>query len=662
MYIMYKYIEYMNFFYYFQIQLNSFKCKLCLTRCSSKLLFLHHMSQCRRSLFKRTHAVYKQKSKSNICKICKKLFKSRVQLEYHIGSFHQCKYCNFEGSFSLIKKHLKLLQNQIGGNRLVPKDCTNLNLDNIKPFKLITAFKGFVRTFRHKCKSGYPTLLSYLNAIKSHVFKLILKSNMELKSIKVQLSVYVTFKRYLCESDLGNAVYEYQYKIINSNMIVVNNSHYFENFFSKCVAKLDSSVEIFEQYGSGWIVHEITGCDVRIGMYRPFKGACWIQIPKKVSNKKCVINVRNKDNFCFKWGVLAALHSKSVSSGVCRVKSYVEFEKLYDFSDLEFPVELKFIPKFESKNSLAVNVFSWDFKEGLIPAHISKLNYKTSQTVNLLIISHPSAEHYHYAAIIDINKLLGKDNSHRKFLCFNCLQRIASCKKNCLNQSCDRECKLKDHLFYCERFMFQKVKCPIEKNEIPSIRFRHFENQLKAGYVIYADFEALLKPLNNKKAEANIIKEKKHQTTGFAYAVVKFDGSVLTHRVYRGEDCIEVFLSDVAKIAKLIIQIYKTPVPIEMSEIDLLNFENATHCHICSGIFQSYETKFRDHCHISGKYRGAAHCLCNFLFQQKLQVPVITHNFRGYDSHFIIKGFDKFGTEFNVIPTNSEKYLSVKVV
>ena len=47
----------------------------------------------------------------------------------------------------------------------------------------------------------------------------------------------------------------------------------------------------------------------------------------------------------------------------------------------------------------------------------------------------------------------------------------------------------------------------------------------------------------------------------------------------------------------------------------------------------------RDHCHITGKYRGSAHKSCNFKLQispEKIKIPVIFHNLRGYDSHFII--------------------------
>ena len=82
--------------------------------------------------------------------------------------------------------------------------------------------------------------------------------------------------------------------------------------------------------------------------------------------------------------------------------------------------------------------------------------------------------------------------------------------------------------------------------------------------------------------------------------------------------------------------------------------------------------KVRDHCHITGKYRGAAHVKCNLNFKITDKIPVIFHNLRGYDSHFIIQEIGEIikkhpikvkGKEeemnINIIPNDMEKYLSI---
>ena len=83
---------------------------------------------------------------------------------------------------------------------------------------------------------------------------------------------------------------------------------------------------------------------------------------------------------------------------------------------------------------------------------------------------------------------------------------------------------------------------------------------------------------------------------------------------------------------------------------------NAADCSICGELLG--EDRVRDHCHITGHYRGAAHNICNLKYRISWKVPVVFHNLRGYDSHLIMQEIGKFGMEVNVIPNNMEKYIS----
>ena len=68
--------------------------------------------------------------------------------------------------------------------------------------------------------------------------------------------------------------------------------------------------------------------------------------------------------------------------------------------------------------------------------------------------------------------------------------------------------------------------------------------------------------------------------------------------------------------------------------------------------------KVRDHCHVTGKFRGAAHWSCNINLQITKKVPVIFHNLNGYDSHLIFWELNKFDVKINVIPNELEKYMA----
>ena len=88
--------------------------------------------------------------------------------------------------------------------------------------------------------------------------------------------------------------------------------------------------------------------------------------------------------------------------------------------------------------------------------------------------------------------------------------------------------------------------------------------------------------------------------------------------------------------------------------------ENCEHC-IRN---RKYEIKVRDHSHVTGLYRGAAHRSCNLQFNMKPNwyvLPVVLHNFRGYDSHFIVKALKPRHGKLNIIAANIEKFLSMRV-
>ena len=82
---------------------------------------------------------------------------------------------------------------------------------------------------------------------------------------------------------------------------------------------------------------------------------------------------------------------------------------------------------------------------------------------------------------------------------------------------------------------------------------------------------------------------------------------------------------------------------------------------ICNKLFDVGDEKVRDHCHITGKYRGAAHFSCNTNLKLSKKVPVISHNLRCYDSHLIIKEIRKSDVKVRVIPNGLEKYMAFTI-
>ncbi|XP_051173486.1 uncharacterized protein LOC127289543 [Leptopilina boulardi] len=89
------------------------------------------------------------------------------------------------------------------------------------------------------------------------------------------------------------------------------------------------------------------------------------------------------------------------------------------------------------------------------------------------------------------------------------------------------------------------------------------------------------------------------------------------------------------------------------------DFVCAVMCHICKKPIRPQFKKVRDHCHLTGKYRGAAHEYCNLIYQDCSVIPVVFHNLSGYDAHFIIRDVaTQFNGKVKVLALNKEKYIS----
>ena len=99
-------------------------------------------------------------------------------------------------------------------------------------------------------------------------------------------------------------------------------------------------------------------------------------------------------------------------------------------------------------------------------------------------------------------------------------------------------------------------------------------------------------------------------------------------------------------LEKIASKYFKTNLELEMSQEEEVQFQLAEECWLCGNPLDY--TKVRDHDHLTGKYRGAAHNICNIICKQRSSsfVPIFSHNFSGYDCHLIfqellIQAFEK---------------------
>ena len=128
-----------------------------------------------------------------------------------------------------------------------------------------------------------------------------------------------------------------------------------------------------------------------------------------------VVNVQNKDNQCFKWAVLSALHPLAKHAN--RVFHYKKFEHELDFTGISFPVKLDDIPKFEKQNGLAISVYTVK-QDGKQVYPILFTKRRDMDPINLLLIE--GDEKSHYTWIKNYDRLLSYDYKNTKVFCPYC--------------------------------------------------------------------------------------------------------------------------------------------------------------------------------------------------------------------------------------------------
>ena len=226
------------------------------------------------------------------------------------------------------------------------------------------------------------------------------------------------------------------------------------------------------------------------------------------------------------------------------------------------------------------------------------------------------------------------------------------------------------HLPYCSKNETIAVKMPT-KNSI--LNFQNHFKILPIPFAIYADFECFTLPMNS--CQPNPEKSytqgyQKHEPSGYCLYLKGLDGMEVNFKplVYKkkteDEDISKRFIKHVIKLTcKIYQEYYSKPKPYNLTPQEEKDFQSATKCHICEQkLFKNKETgqilKVRDHCHFTGKYRGAAHNQCNLKCKKPPILPVIFHNLQGYDSHFFIKQLAKVSGDLSCIPSTEEKYIS----
>ena len=519
------------------------------------------------------------------------------------------------------------------------------------------ALKGFTKSYEINIKNSKDPLMQLQNtrkAVAIHIEK-ILKS---MKGLKFVETLRVTF-----EKQTGREEKIIKTAYFNSQPQTITNDTQIEPALSLSKQVILNKIAVWISEGSGWTIQSVENHYINVVKYEPMKGSSYIKLPNELKHSaKGLINMKNEDNECFRWCHIRHLNPQDKYPQRIK-KSDKAFIENLNYSGIEFPVTTKQYNKIEKQNEININVFGYENKQKY-PIYVSKEKYE--DCMNLLLIT--ENENKHYVLIKDFNKFMYNQTKHkeRKHFCMHCLQCFSS------------ERVLTDHKENCIQVNgTQAIKMLTKDDNI--LKFNNFHKQLPVPFVIYADFEAITEKIhgcqpNDDKSYTEAYQ--RHTDCGYGYKVVCCYDDKYTKpiQIYRGEKAVYKFMEamlDEVKYCKKIMKKYFNK-PLRMTEDDEKEFQKANECHICNKKYNENDVRVRDHCHITGKYRGSAHQDCNLNFRLTEKIPVMFHNLRGYDSHFIMqeigetvkkhtytnKKGEKCQMNINAIPNNMEKYMA----
>ena len=321
------------------------------------------------------------------CSICnseyKKAFKSdHLKSVKHLKRLDQyyCKKCNLYMPISDKISHLSSDEhkNKTEQRRVWCEDCSKYISDKTRHIQSEIHLQNRQRENMQNFGNGVEIIMNENTYIKlkvnptenleDHINELLSKNYFP--RYKYQLSYLAKF------SKIVNGEEEVFKRWIKSDLLYNNSTQ--QEIHNKLMQKLDDE----QLEGSGFQFQEIEEVILEIYKVNDIQASSYIELPGKYKDNKSIINIKNNDQYCFLWCILAQLYP--VENHKDRISKYIIHLNKLNLKGLEFPMKVKDIPKFENLNNLNINVFELTGNV-LTPIHVNKKLLTT--TNRFLIIS-----------------------------------------------------------------------------------------------------------------------------------------------------------------------------------------------------------------------------------------------------------------------------------
>ena len=191
--------------------------------------------------------------------------------------------------------------------------------------------------------------------------------------------------------------------------------------------------------------------------------------------------------------------------------------------------------------------------------------------------------------------------------------------------------------------------------------------------IIYLDLECLLfkyDSCSNNPNQSHTENDAYHKACGYSTTILRNHSKETTTSYHRGKDCLSKLCKELREKATDLFDTEKLPMtpltPEQQKNMIILKsaFYAIKNSFIIKNKYYKNLMKVMDHDHYTGKYRGAAHSICNLRYKTLEDIPVVIHNGSNCHFHLIISITElakEFRSEIHCIPEDKEKYKTFSI-
>ena len=376
----------------------------------------------------------------------------------------------------------------------------------LTPIKEKSAFKNYTNQYVMYIPKGYSIdeILAYAKPAILNIFN----SN---RNIKTMLYLH-------CLMSNSIQVIPVEFAFHSRDLKLVLEGTDTSELYDEMVDEIEETIEkMTDVEGSDWVVLIAKRLVLHTTRWEPIYGSSYMPLDPYLANKKAIINMKNEDDDkCFMWCVLRALYPKNDHPE--RIdKDLKSKQDIINMKGICYPVSLKAIDHFEHLNpNISISVLGYNKEDRVFPLRISKYTGCDYDIVLLLLKEAEKGENgeikekTHYTLVKNKSALIASQkNNHKgkRHLCLNCFNSFNTSES------------LNKHKEYCYENKSVKITMPPQNTYL---RFKNFHHSEKAPFAVYADFESLIKPLDNCDPDPNksyTKKYQKHEPISFSYYI-----------------------------------------------------------------------------------------------------------------------------------------------